>query len=338
MGLGGNLIWTGALKAIHDADGAPPVVCKKPGLSDLLSGVLWDRAVSLRDDQVFRLNPHLAFTVSEPKSELSRLVDWLFSLLIRPQFVQRAFENWISCLARERFKNGEARLVHVDMVIHSYAQAQTSRRMIWKQGGHASQIIAKGFGIENAIPLCEMVFSAAEEVWLDQFLNSMGLLHPFVVIEPGTNRDWFGSLRGWPRHRWESLTQRFGLEFPSMPMVQIGIKETPPIDGVIDLRGKTSFRQAALLIRQSSLFIGTEGGLMHAAKATDANALILWGGVTLPEFAGYPESQRVICHYVACAPCGNLGWCEKDRICMKSIGVDEVIKEIKQLLSAERVS
>ncbi len=336
MGLGGNLIWTGVLKAIHETDARLPVVCRKPGLSDLLSGVLWDRAVSLNDDPVFRLNPNLTFTVAESKSGLSRLVDRLFSMLIRPQFLRRAFENWVHHLAEERFRNGGARLVHVDMVIHSYAQAQTSRRMLWKQGGHASQIIAKGFGIELATPTCEMVFSSAEEEWLHQFLNSIELLSPFVVMEPGTNRDWFGSLRGWPQHRWESLIRRFALEFPGMPVVQIGMKETPPIDGAIDLRGKTSFRQAALLMRQSSLFVGTEGGLMHAAKATGANALILWGGVTLPEFAGYPESQRVICHYVACAPCGNLGWCDKGHTCMNSIGVDEVIGEMRQLLGVGR--
>ncbi len=334
MGLGGNLIWTGVLNAIYESDGRPPVVCMRPSLSDLLSGVLWDRAVSLHDDQVFRLNPHLTFTIAEPKSVLSRVVDRMFSLLISPQFLRRAFENWVHHLAEERARNGGARLVHVDMVIHSYAQAQTSRQLLWKQGGHASQIIAKGFGIEHVTPSCELVFSPEEVEWLHQFLNSKGLAPPFVVVEPGTNRDWFGSLRGWPQDRWESLMRLFTLEFPVIPVVQIGMKETPPIEGAIDLRGKTNFRQAALLMRQSSLFVGTEGGLMHAARATGANALILWGGVTLPEFAGYPGSQRVICHYVACAPCGNLGWCDNDHVCMTSIGVDEVIGEMRQLLGA----
>jgi hypothetical protein len=332
MGLGGNLIWTGALRAIYESDGRAPVVCMKPGLSDLLLGVLWDRSVSLCDDEIFRLNPYLTFTEARSKSMISRAVDKAFSLLIRPSVFRKAFEKWVYNQAQKRFEYGGDRLVHVDMTIHSYAQAQTRKRMLWKQGGHASQIIAKGFGIEHAIPSCDLVFSKFEEEWLVQFLKLHGLNVPFVVIEPGTNRDWFGALRGWPQDRWEILVGRFTSEYPVIPIVQIGMKETPPIEGTIDLRGKTSFRQAALLIRHSNMFVGTEGGLMHAAKAVGANAMILWGGVTLPEFAGYPDSQHTICHYVACAPCGNLGWCDKGHICMNAIEVDEVLIVMRQLI------
>jgi hypothetical protein len=332
MGLGGNLIWTGALKAIYEADGVPPVVCVSPKLTDLLAGVLWDREVSMENDPVFQLNPHLAFTTAQPKSVLGKAVDFLFSYLVRPRFIRRQFEKHIHRAARKRFLKGGPRLVHVDMLIHSYAQAQTAKQMIWKQGGHASQIIAQGFGIEHAVPDCELLFSSLEEAWIREFLQTKGLDGPFVVIEPGTNQDWFGALRAWPITKWISVFQKFTSEYPSIPVVQIGLKETPLIEGVLDMRGKTSFRQAALVIRQSALFMGTEGGLMHAARAVGANALILWGGVTLPEFAGYPESQRVICHYVDCAPCGNLGWCDKGHVCMESIEVDEVMEEMMKIL------
>ncbi len=65
---------------------------------------------------------------------------------------------------------------------------------------------------------------------------------------------------------------------------------------------------------------------MHAARAVDAPALILWGGVTLPEFAGYPDKHHIICHRVPCAPCGQFGWCKNGHICMNSISVAEVLR------------
>ena len=110
-----------------------------------------------------------------------------------------------------------------------------------------------------------------------------------------------------------------------MAVVQVGVPGTPSVPHTVDIRGRTTFREAAALIQRSALFIGTEGGLMHAARAVDANALILWGGVTLPEFAGYPDNHRIICHRVHCAPCGQFGWCDNGHICMRDISVKETL-------------
>ena len=332
MGLGGNLIWTGVLKAIYESDGLAPIVCKTPCFSDLLRGVYWDREVSYREDPIFRLNPNLSFTDVEIKTHFEKAIDKFVSLFLRLPPFRRLYETWIQRCADIVAKKGGARIVHIDMLIHSYAQKQVSNRMLWKTGGHVTQVIGKGFGLDKVIPDCEMVFSSDEELWLAESKKEHGLVDEFVVIEPGSNEEWFGSLRSWSMERWVDLVQQFRADFPSVPLVQIGMKETGSANATIDLRGKTSFRQAALLIRQSSLFVGTEGGLMHAARATRAKALILWGGITLPEFAGYPSDHRVICYYVPCAPCGNLGWCDNDHICMNRIGVPQVLNEIKQML------
>ena len=47
--------------------------------------------------------------------------------------------------------------------------------------------------------------------------------------------------------------------------------------------------------------------------------------MTLPEFAGYPDSHRIICHRVRCAPCGQFGWCDNGHICMREISVEETL-------------
>jgi len=332
MGFGGNLIWTGVLDSIHRRDGAPPVICKKPGLSDLLRGVLWDRATSLKDDHVFRFNPKLKFTEAEAKSKFSKSIDQLFLALLRLTSLKRHYERWVHRRSHKFFQKSGERLVHVDMEIHSYAEAQTSSRMLWKKGGHAAQIIARGFGIEVEQPRCELFFSEEEEEWLKRFRESHRLIDGYLVIEPGTHRDWFGELRAWPHSRWKQLVKRLNHHFPALPIVQLGLTTTLPLEGVIDLRGKTSFREAALILKSGALFLGTEGGLMHASRATGVPSVIIWGGVTLPEFAGYADVHKVICHYVPCAPCGNLGWCNQDHICMSGISVEEVFDEVLKLI------
>src|SRR5690606_34261146 len=122
----------------------------------------------------------------------------------------------------------------------------------------------------------------------------------FVAVEPDSNRDWFGDLRSWPLERWQLLCDRLRRERPDLPVVQVGLGRSGILSGTLDLTKRTSFRQAALVLSRSALFIGTESGLMHAARAVEAPSLILWGGITLPEFIGYPDRQTTICKRVAC--------------------------------------
>ena len=333
LGYGGNLIWTGVIKEIHLQDKIKPVVCLKPNASDLLFGALFDRYSSLESDPIFIHNPRLLFT--EPPKNVKpfhlRWVDLFFSFLIYPKFLNRSYENLIFKWAEAKYKKGGLRLIHIDMRIHSYAQSESNRRIIWKSGGHATQIIAKRFGVKCQNPDCELTFTSNEVSFIHALIKE-NKFERFIVIDPNTNQDWFGDLRSWPLSHWQKLIDILAQDFPDVKVIQIGLISGKPLKNVIDFRGRTNFRQAALLMKKSLCFIGTEGGLMHAARAVKACAIILWGGVTSPDFAGYPLSQKTICKFVGCAPCGNLGWCDNDHICMKTIEVEEVYKELCVLL------
>jgi ADP-heptose:LPS heptosyltransferase len=228
-------------------------------------------------------------------------------------------------------KNGY-RLIHVDMLIHSYAEHQTKKRMIWKSGGHAMQVIAKNFKASVKDPLPELYFTLLEAGRVKEFIDSKIGAESYIVVEPGTNKDWFGDLRSWPMDRWQELVYHIKKTYPKLLVLQVGLTDTQLLEGVVDLRGRTSFREAALVIKNSSLFIGTEGGLMHAAAAVNAPSLILWGGITLPSFAGYQNHQKILSNFVSCAPCGQLGWCDNDNICMKSIETYAVNEQVNRIL------
>lgn len=324
MGLGGNIIWTAILKEISLIDDSPPIICYKPKISDLLVGKLWDRSRSLDNDLVFRKLPFIKFTNNESKSKLSKLFDIFFSILIYPYILKLLYEKLVITLSKRQFKQKHSRIIHIDMITYSYAKKHTAKKMIWKNGGHISEIIANEIGIKISNLSYYLIFSRSEEKWITNFKFTNSNLEKYIIIEPGTNKEWFGELRQWPYQNWTNLVEMIKTHHPYYPIIQIGMIDTQHIKGCLDFRGKTNFREACLLIREASLFIGTEGGLMHAAKAVNAPSVILWGGVTLPEFAGHKDDHTIICNYVNCAPCGNLGWCDYNIKCMNSIRTDIV--------------
>jgi glycosyl transferase family 9 (putative heptosyltransferase) len=334
MGFGGNLIWTSVLGAIAEQDGCPVTVCYSPGLSDLFSGRLYDQSVDLSEDVIFRSNPSLNFLPIHRKGILEKTIDFCFKVILRFFPLRRVFESWVFNKAEKLHAEGLPHYIHVDMQLHSYALRQTAKRTYWKTG-RAVDSIAKSFGIDCVRQTPTLFYNANEYEHVDNILLAAGVLEPYICIEPDTNQDWFGDLRAWPAERWQQLCQNIFERNKNFNIVQVGLGHSGIIKGAIDLTNKTSFREATLIIAKSKLFIGTESGLMHAASAVKANSLILWGGVTLPDFIGYPNTQKIICKHVECAPCGNMGWCENDRVCMKNISVTEVYDAVVESLNDE---
>lgn len=334
MGLGGNLMWTAVARAIADRTGRPALFAARPGVTDLLTGRLHDRSVTYRDDPVFRHNPHIAFPEQRPKGALARAVDAAAWRAVCRLGWREAYERLVYRLSM-RCSRGPM-LCQVDMSLHSYAARQIGTpgqdaRLIWKEGGHAAETIARAFVPLPVDPTPTLHFTGAEEEAAAALLAAHGLTDGrFLVVEPETNREFFGDLRAWPLERWQAVVDALQAERPDLPIIQVGLPNARRLEGIVDLCGATDFRTAALVIRAARLFIGTESGLMHTARAVDTDAVILWGGVTLPEFAGYTDVHRILCHYVACAPCGNQGWCPNEHVCMRSITVAEVLAVVRE--------
>jgi ADP-heptose:LPS heptosyltransferase len=184
-----------------------------------------------------------------------------------------------------------------------------------------------------------LYFSEEERAVFDGFLKGSGVARKgYLVLEPHSKADWFGDLRAWPFDKWKELVGKLRGVLPSeIALVQVGVPGKELLPGVLDWTGLGSFRQAALALESSALFLGTEGGLMHAAAAVGAPAVILYGCVTLPEYSGYPERHRVICHYLPCAPSGARGKCSCGGESMKGISVEEVLDACRGMLEQKNL-
>lgn len=312
------------------------MIANAPKLSDILAGRLYDRSANLADRTVFVGNPNVIFPEVVPKTAALRWLDTVFAALVKVTSLRRAFERWVVGRAARRAAVDAPRMVHVDMLIHSYAERETKKNFVWKKGGHAIATVSHGFGVLPESVRPELYLTDSERRRVADIVARSGISSPYVVFEPDSNPEWFGNLRAWPRERWNAVAAALRLARPDIQLVQVGVPDSPAIPSAVDLRGQTTFREAAVVIQNSTLFVGTEGGLMHAARAVDARAVILWGGVTLPEFAGYPDSHRIVCHRVSCAPCGQFGWCDNGHICMRDITVEETLGAMLDSLGSSK--
>lgn len=335
MGYGGNLMWTGVIKALHKIDKKKILICKKPNLSDLFSLRIYDGYESYKDDHIFKENPRVRFNIpfNKKKPILFCCIDNGFKVFLKVKILNSIFEKTLHIFTKYYFKKTRQRIVLMNLQKYSYAKSQTKKQILWKRSSHAIQAIADNFNLPLIEITTELNFTDDENINVKKILNANNVSKKFIIFEPDSNTKWFGILRMWPKKNWNVLIKSIQKHYPDLCIVHIGEKKITSFNNIVNLTGKTTFREAALIIKHSALFICTEGGLMHAARAVEANTLVIWGGITKPSFAGYINKHTIVSENVACSPCGNLGWCNNDHICMNNIQPDTVLKKTIQLLN-----
>ena len=98
----------------------------------------------------------------------------------------------------------------------------------------------------------------------------------FVMIEPNTKRALGNNNKDWGFEKWQKVVR----VMPHVRFLQaVGNgKQFVALQGVEAVDTK-SFRDACALLSHASLFVGTDGGLHHAAAALGVRAVVVWGGL-----------------------------------------------------------
>jgi hypothetical protein len=135
----------------------------------------------------------------------------------------------------------------------------------------------------------------AGEIWLSKaeklYADTTAPKEPFILIEPNVKRTYIHTVnKAW--HYWEDLVKH------DYPWLQIGDKTINPITRNITTK---DFRQALAILSKASLFVGTDGGLHHAAAALGIPSVVIWTGFTSPKHLGYDEHLNI---YDGGEPCG----------------------------------
>jgi ADP-heptose:LPS heptosyltransferase len=142
-----------------------------------------------------------------------------------------------------------------------------------------------------------------------------------ILVEPNTKVE--GSNKAWIWERWQELVDRGG------DFVQVGGPNSRRLDGVRFVETKR-FRDACAVLAECRAFVGTEGGLHHAAAALGKPAVVLFSEFISAEITGY-RGHRNLRH--AGGSCGSRVPCAGCRASMEAITVTEVAANLEEILA-----
>ncbi len=130
----------------------------------------------------------------------------------------------------------------------------------------------------------------------------------------------------WPAERFQIVADVLKEDFD---LVQLGALSDPELCGALDLRGKTSVRQAAAVLAASHLFLGLATGLVHLARAVECRSVVIYGGREDPSRSGYSANEN-LSWSGPCAPCWLRNDCDYGRVCMSEILPEHVILAVRR--------
>jgi len=191
-------------------------------------------------------------------------------------------------------------------------------------GRHATQLIGEILNQRIADQKLEVHLSNREELAAKDILR--GFMNPVILgISSSTSLN-----QHWAHSNWEQLVRRN----PQYTFVQCGLESEPKIEGAVDLRGKTTVREAVALLKHAKSFVGVVSFLAHAAGAVGTAGVVLFGPST-PQVWGHSTNKNIT-KSLRCSPCIdllNFIPCPYGAQCMSAITVEEIEAALREQIS-----
>lgn len=143
--------------------------------------------------------------------------------------------------------------------------------------------------------------------------------------------------KAWPESYFVQLIKLIHEQLPEFKIVQIDSRETPEIEGAdLHILGQP-YEMIAWLLKNATLMISIEGGMVHLASQIGTKCVVLFGPTSI-EYLGYENNINICSH--TCDPCFGLydrnNICAKKQEnpeCMYSIKPEMVFRHVKEYLS-----
>jgi ADP-heptose:LPS heptosyltransferase len=142
----------------------------------------------------------------------------------------------------------------------------------------------------------------------------------FILIEPNVVR-WKSSAanKDWGHHNYQAVANKIVKAGKDVAQFVHG-ESGPLLYGVRTIKTR-NFRDATAVLRNARLYLGSEGGLHHAAAAFDVPGVVLFGGFIPPSVTGYDVHTNLT---GSDRFCGSFKPCKHCREAMDSISADRV--------------
>jgi len=188
---------------------------------------------------------------------------------------------------------------------------------------HIAAHLCESAGISGTIDLMPRITLSAEELGYGRLSAPQ-----IAIMSAGSSRIPIPN-KEWVPGRFQAVVDALRGRYV---FVQLGSERDPKLEGAVDLRGRTTLRQAAAVIANSLTFVGLVGFLMHLARAVERRSVIVYGGREAPWQSGYTGNINLTGE-VPCAPCWYLSKCVLQHQCMTDISVESVVAGILQAVA-----
>ncbi len=229
---------------------------------------------------------------------------------------------------RSRWELRHSNLLNKARMYFSYSE-KLDGDDVWKiPDQHIIVKMLKQAGISGEVEIRPYVYLTNKEIsngklWDEQVcIQSVGM---------GTHETWMQN-KMWFHERWVSVIRQIKLNNPSLKFIQLGDINDPSLGCDTDLRGKTTLRESAALLASSKLFIGTQGFLVHLARAVDTRSVVVIGGREHSWQTGYTGNINIE-QFPECSPCWAMSRCDYDHKCMSDISVQNTVEAVQKGLN-----
>ncbi len=185
------------------------------------------------------------------------------------------------------------------------------------------------------------------EIWAENFLVENGLLRDQILVGIAPGAKW--ETKRWDLDKFSSVAENLTQDLP-VKILLVGDKDDlKPIEGIENYVGKEGTIQAVdlpldrliALVKSCGLFISNDSGLMHLASSLGVPTIGIFGP-TSPGLGFSPSGleDKVFWAGVDCSPCslhGGKKCVMESRYCMDNIKPEDVMKEAKKIIGADKV-
>jgi hypothetical protein len=244
------------------------------------------------------------------------------------------------CQENEKFSRKYFHLVGEPMGVHALLEQWVilkSQKRIQQPDMHG----LLGIGDKSHTLLC----IKSEDL---QFLETLGLKNTqYITIQRGIHHchNLRNNTRSWPVRHYEEFVGSFRKTFPNVKIVQLGYSREicNSIAGVdINLIGKTSLDQLAVVLKHSLFHLDGDAGMVHMKKFLNGRSIAMFGP-TSAEVFGYTGNINITGN-------GCPSWCEwltadwnekclrgfDEAPCMASITPEVVMEAAKKILGERK--
>ena len=347
--LGDTLVALPSFWAVHDAfPGARRVLLTKRAARQ---GIPVGREIvdgsGLFDDYLYFEGDHHAYG-----SNLPRLKKWHGALRLIGELRAGRFDLavYLAPSARDGAQLRRDllffRLAGIDKVIGAHALPSPRPGVAMLE---AERVLMRLHGSALAAPPLQrarrdLALGAADrqaiDAWLAANAPRCGGGGAWVAFAPGTNLQ----SKLWPTERFAAVGEALIRRHDILPVIVGGAEDQMLAQQLLqswgrglNAAGALSVRLSAALLERCTLFIGNDTGTMHLAAACDVPCVALFSARDEPgKWEPMGARHTVLRKPVPCAGCMLVRCDAQQRLCMRSIQVDEVIAAAEARLPLPR--